>query len=257
MQVTIELPSQQWQVRGDEWLIFRVHQESSLNSRKKSSNDTCQARTLSRDLVLDAIMPSSQFLIQFSPTIQVRCSLALPFNPFRPLQLSAPTVEHSITISSAYLAGWRTLVLPNNTKISIASEKLVQEIMARSSVYLAPGQEFIMIEESRAKMVLYDWKRRIENKSAWHTPLALGLALFATLTTSSFTDQSWASKGTLKGFFLFCFFGSLVWLGREFYRAKRSQSTSVDEFVADMKRGTERIGVETGVQDTLDTPQKK
>jgi hypothetical protein len=108
-------------------------------------------------------------------------------------------------------------------------------------VHLASGQEFIVIEESRARMVLSDWQHRVKDRSAWHTPLGLCIALASTLATSSFTDQPWASKGTLKGFFFSCLLASVGWLIYELYRAGRSKSTSLDELITELKKGTRKI----------------
>lgn len=103
-----------------------------------------------------------------------------------------------------------------------------------------------MTDENRVKLGLIEWKRRIETKQNWHTPLGIVVALaLALLTTSSFQAFGWLTADMVKGVLLTSLVMSVVWLGLTIVSACTAKGSSVDEFVEELKRGSTRIDMTT------------
>jgi hypothetical protein len=233
--------------RGGAWLLFRV---VSRLSRSSESLRNCKTWRHC-DLALDAVIEYSVSLIRSS---QIVPPLSLSHIPphFTQKQRRIPRSEFSAqTAGPSTITSWdfsfrcRSLALTDEPG-HIATDAIMQELMAKSGLHLPAPQELIVIEENRAYRVFSEWQTRIKSKSAWQTPLGLCVALALTMATSTFTDLSWISKGTLKGFFLFCLLGSFSWLVYEVTRALRGPSASVDDFIVELKKGTTRTEVGAG-----------
>lgn len=230
--------STQFQIRGGgNWLIFRY----CLPSRKRASGMSYRARERC-DFALDAVIESLVFLT-LSAQIIPRQALAQSDVLYRQLPSSAQIVGPSISICSEHSYHWRSLALADETP-KIATDAIMQDLMAKSCVHLPAGSEMIVVEENRAYRVFDEWQKRLKNKTAWHTPLGICLSLALALTTSSFNDYSWIAKGTLRGFFLFCWLASIAWFVWELIRAVKSPSASIESFIAELKKGTTRTEIQ-------------
>jgi hypothetical protein len=229
--------------RGGTWLLFRAVSRQSRSSESLRNSK----RWLLCDLALDAVIESSVSL--------TRSSLTLPRHtrPQTPTRHSTPGRNHtpqsaysaliaglSIITSWEFSCRYRSLALPDETPLKIANDAIMQDLMGKSFLRYPQRQEFIVVEENKAYRVFTEWQNRIKGKSAWQTPLGLSLALSLTFATTTFKDFSWISGGTLRGFFLSCMIGSFVWLIYESIIAICSPSASAEQFIADLKKDTER-----------------
>lgn len=138
--------------------------------------------------------------------------------------------------------------MADESQAQIVGGAIMQEVMQKSCVHLAIGQEFIVTDESKVRLHISDWKNRIEAKNAWHTPLGLAATLFlGFFATDKFRGfGEWVNADTVKAFVALCFVASVVWLGRSIWRARSVPSQSVDSFVEELKRNATRIDISTG-----------
>jgi hypothetical protein len=220
--------------RGEDWLLLaEVHPFLRKTKKRGLLRSLREERRLA--LVLVAVMQASPFLIQFSETIQAQRIQAWPHNSSPQSRSSVPIAEQSITICWEYSFHWGNSILANETKY-VPLDGLTGKI----SINTPENQELIVISEDRASTIFHEWKDRIENKSAWHTPFALVLSLLLTIVTDSFRDFSWVKATTLKGMAMTLLLGCCVWLTRDIVRAIRSPSASVESFVTHLKKGTKR-----------------
>jgi hypothetical protein len=127
----------------------------------------------------------------------------------------------------------------------ILQAQALQEFVGKVSLNSPELQEYVMVNQDRARFVFSQWRDRIRSKSAWHTPLGIVIALVTTMCTSSFQDQSWIKSGTLKGFFLLALVGAVVWLCASFWKAVFSPSAQPEEFIASLLEGTKRTEYES------------
>lgn len=223
--------------RGQTWLFFRQLSHPS-NESESSKRFKRKARL---DIALGAVVESSVSLKQSSQTLRSRpVSHFMEAPPHtQRLAFSVRIVEQFTITYSDFWVRFRSSALADEQP-QIASEGLMREVAAKSALHVPAGQEWIMVEENRCYRVLSEWQDRIKRKAAWHTPLGAVISLASLLAVSEFKDLTWIQKGTLKGFFLFCFVGCVLWLLREIWRATQSGSSSIELFIADLKKGTTR-----------------
>ena len=234
--------------RGQTWLLIRPF---SAQSKKRGLFRNSKKEALS-DIALDAVIENLVCLTHSSQTIQ-RYPECLPPLHFTQAHHRIPQLEFSVHIAErftiTYSDFWfhsRSSILPDD-ELKIASDSIMREVAEKSALHVPEGQEWIMVEENKCYRVMSEWQDRIKKKSAWHTPLGAVISLASLLAVSEFKDLSWIQKGTLKGFFLFCFVGCIAWLVREIWRAAKSGSSSIEVLIADLKKGTTR-------HDLSDTP---
>lgn len=99
------------------------------------------------------------------------------------------------------------------------------------------GQDILMITQDRARLVLTNWKSRMERRWLWVTPITLFVSLLAVLSTSKFQPVFGIQAEDLRGFFVGLTALSGMWGLAEVVICVRNRGTTIETIVAQMDEG--------------------
>jgi Flp pilus assembly protein TadB len=126
---------------------------------------------------------------------------------------------------------------PSQT-VTIDTDSIASRLMENANVNWNIAQEVIITTEDKVRICLLENLKRIERKSGWMAPLGILIAIFTTLTTTTFNNVLLDSS-TWRAIFLLVGGASLIWLIISVVQALCSKK--VDDVVIELKKGSKKI----------------
>jgi len=238
----MQVAEQNLTIRGADCLLFQ-RVPRSVQSRRcaslKSYRDVEHG-----DLVLDAAIPTWVYLTSFLPACLHLLAGGRPLKHqprhSPPSPSFAQTAGVCTTTCWEYSNRWRNSALADESA-NLVTDAFMRQVMAKSCVHLAVGQEFIMMDDNKIRIHMSEWKRRIDKKGAWHLPLGIFITLLYGSITGSFRDLLGFPGIFWESLSLFLWAASGVWLAYAAVQSRRVNGDSMDDFIQELKRGATRV----------------
>ncbi|MGA2532106.1 MAG: hypothetical protein ABSG19_03620 [Candidatus Aminicenantales bacterium] len=127
-------------------------------------------------------------------------------------------------------------------------QQLAENLIQNTQVFFNVGGRIITITEDKVQLAVHTHLSHMRRKYGWSTPLGILITLGLTLVTANFKD-AWLPAATWKAVYFIVGVCSVVWLGREMWRAWRAPS--IEDFVNLLRASQVPSSGESARQDLL------
>lgn len=99
----------------------------------------------------------------------------------------------------------------------------------------------ISITEDKLKVILYEHKKYLYDKTSFIAPLSIIISIVLTFSTANFNSTTFGFKAeTWQAFFVMSLFLSSIWLIHTFYMLYKTKNTDVTSLIEIIKNNNRR-----------------